>query len=107
MEGLRCLAQQSISQNGYIAVDIFQVGANITLPNQILRDTSTGEYYRWDGLLPKAVSPSSTPASSGGIGIGVRISVGDAALRSELGKTSVTQLIGVSPSRTFYRQCIS
>jgi len=98
IEGLRWIAQQAISQFGYITVDSFQAGANITLPNQILRDTSTGEYYRWDGSLPKAVSPNSTPASSGGIGIGAWISVGDAALRSELRKTSGAQLVGVSPS---------
>nr|WP_314984566.1 hypothetical protein [uncultured Pantoea sp.] len=46
VEGLRWLAQQSIAMFGYIPVDSFQAGATITLPNQMLRDTSSGEYYR-------------------------------------------------------------
>ncbi|MBD9658125.1 GDSL-type esterase/lipase family protein [Pantoea sp. PNT03] len=84
IEGLRWLAQQAISQYGYITVDSFLAGANITLPNQVLRDSSTGEYYRWDGVLPKAVPANSTPQSAGGIGKGAWLSVGDASLRSNL-----------------------
>ena len=100
IEGLRWFAQQAISQYGYIPLDSFQAGANITLPNQILRDTSTGEYYRWDGNFPKTVPSNSTPQSAGGIGLGAWISVGDGALRSELRKSMGAQLIGVSPSGT-------
>ncbi|WP_368936099.1 hypothetical protein [Proteus penneri] len=85
IEGLRWIAQQAISQFGYITLESFQKGAEITLPNQVLRDEVTGEYYRWDGVLPKSVQIDSTPDSSGGIGIGKWISVGDASLRGELG----------------------
>lgn len=84
IEGLRWLAQQAIAQYGWILIDSFQDGADITLPNQVLRDTSTGEYYRWDGELPKTVPPGSTPASAGGISIGAWLSVGDAVLRSQI-----------------------
>lgn len=84
IEGLRWLAQQAIAQYGYITLDSFQAGARITLPNQVLRDTSTGEYYRWDGVLPKMVPADSTPQSAGGIGTGAWLSVGDAALRANL-----------------------
>lgn len=84
IEGLRWLAQQAIAQYGWILVDSFQDGAELNLPNQALRDENTGEYYRWDGALPKHVDAGSTPASSGGTGKGAWISVGDAALRSEL-----------------------
>lgn len=74
---------------GYITIDSFQQGADlpnneITLRNHILRDESTGEYYRWDGDLPKQVPAGSTPQSTGGIGKGAWISVGDASLRSDL-----------------------
>lgn len=62
IEGLRWLAQQAIAQYGWILVESFQDGAVITLPNQALRDDSTGEYYRWDGALPKTVPAGSTPA---------------------------------------------
>lgn len=52
IEGLRWVAQQAISKFGYITIDSFQAGATLSLPNQILRDTTTGEYYRWDGEFP-------------------------------------------------------
>ncbi|EPJ3742787.1 hypothetical protein NME67_000773 [Proteus mirabilis] len=86
IEGLRWIAQQAISQFGYITLDSFQKGAEITLPNQVLRDEVTGEYYRWDGVLPKSVPVDSNPDSSGGIGAGKWMSVGDASLRGELNR---------------------
>lgn len=43
-----------------------------------------GEYYRWDGALPKYVDAGSTPATSGGTGVGAWVGVGDASLRSSL-----------------------
>jgi hypothetical protein len=82
IEGLRWLAQQSIAMFGYIPVDSFQAGATITLPNQMLRDTSSGEYYRWDGPLPKVVPAGSTPSTAGGVGVGEWLSVGAAAVGS-------------------------
>lgn len=90
--GLEQMAKAAIAAFGYITMDSFQDGATLTLPNQVLRDTSTGEYYRWDGsFLPsgKIVAPGSTPASSGGIGIGAWLSVGDAVLRAELANPAI------------------
>ncbi|MFS7220669.1 glycosyl hydrolase family 28-related protein [Rahnella inusitata] len=84
IEGMNYLAKQSMAAFGYITLDSFQAGASITLPNQVLRDTTTGEYYRWDGALPKTVPANSTPSSSGGVGTGKWLSVGDAQLRQEL-----------------------
>ena len=100
IEGLRWLAQQAIAQYGWILVDSFQDGAELTLPNQALRDENTGEYYRWDGALPKHVDAGSTPASSGGTGKGAWISVGDAALRSELHEPDGGALIGLGEGHT-------
>ncbi|MEX6116735.1 hypothetical protein AB6G31_03615 [Providencia hangzhouensis] len=76
---------------GYITIDSFQQGADLpnnelTQRNHILRDEATGEYYRWDGDLPKQVLAGSTPQSTGGIGKGAWVSVGDASLRWELQK---------------------
>lgn len=56
--------------------------------NQVLRLEATGEYYRWDGLLPKNVPASSTPESTGGIGPGAWLSVGYAALKQQLASAS-------------------
>ncbi|MEY0231972.1 hypothetical protein [Providencia manganoxydans] len=80
---------------GYITIDSFQQGADLpnnelTLRNHTLRDEATGEYYRWDGDLPKQVPAGSTPQSTGGVGKGAWVSVGDASLRGDLGKITKT-----------------
>ncbi len=80
---------QAIISAGYITVDSFQQGAQlpdneITQRNQILRDETTGEYYRWDGDLPKVVPAGSNPESTGGIGKGAWIDIGGANLRTDL-----------------------
>ncbi|MEM7922816.1 hypothetical protein Q4Q65_13630, partial [Morganella morganii] len=100
IEGLRWVTQQAISQFGYITLDSFQKGAEITLPNQVLRDEVTGEYYRWDGDLPKSVPVNSTPDNSGGIGVSKWLGVGDATLRSELASNKGASLIGTSGGLT-------
>ncbi|MFS7357639.1 tail fiber domain-containing protein [Rahnella inusitata] len=87
IEGLRHIAQQAISAFGYITIDSFEDGATISLSNQVLRWKNNGEYYRWDGDYPaggKVVASGSTPLTTGGVGLGAWISVGDAALRGEL-----------------------
>ncbi|WP_193323266.1 hypothetical protein [Erwinia endophytica] len=85
IEGLRYTAQQAIASFGWIVVKSFQDGATLTLPNEVLYDEGSGEYYRWDGELPKVVPAGSTPETSGGIGTGAWISTGDATLRSSIG----------------------
>lgn len=94
IEGLRWLAQQAIAQYGWILIDSFQTGADITLPNQALRDEDAGEYYRWDGALPKHVDAGSTPASAGGVGVGAWLGIGDASLRAMLATSSGSGMIG-------------
>ncbi|EMA4770044.1 hypothetical protein U3C68_003879, partial [Cronobacter sakazakii] len=96
IEGLSQLARQAIAAFGWIPVGTFQTGATISLPNQILKDTTDGEYYRWDGPLPKVVPAGSTPASTGGTGVGAWISVGDSTLRSMLASSTGAGLIGTN-----------
>lgn len=84
IEGMRWLAQQAIQAFGYITLDSFEDGNTLTLPNQVLRLEATGEYYRWDGVLPKNVPSASTPDSTGGIGPGAWLNVGYAALKQQL-----------------------
>lgn len=84
IEGLRHYAEQVISTFGYVTMDSFEDGATLTLPNQVLRWESNGEYYRWDGDFPKSIPADSTPDTSGGIGLGSWLSVGDATLRSQI-----------------------
>ncbi|MCE9913510.1 hypothetical protein LZ642_18140, partial [Hafnia paralvei] len=80
IEGMRQIAQLAISAFGYITMDSFEDGNTLTLPNQVLRLKATGEYYRWDGTFPKVVPAGSTPESTGGIGLGAWLSVGQATL---------------------------
>lgn len=82
--GFQYTAEEAIRNYGYITMDSFEDGATLTLPNQVLRYEATGEYYRWDGTFPKVVPAGSTPASTGGIGKGAWLSVGDAVLRQIL-----------------------
>ncbi|QPE19526.1 hypothetical protein IMQ36_06760 [Providencia rettgeri] len=84
---------------GYITIDSFQRGADLpnnelTQRNHILRDETTGEYYRWDGDLPKQVPEGSTPQSTGGIGKGTWVSVGDASLRSDIKNVDGAAYVG-------------
>lgn len=99
IEGVRHIAQQAIAEFGYITVDSFQDGATLTLPNQVLRDAVTGEYYRWDGDFPKVVVAGSSPASAGGVGAGAWISVGDAALRGSFRGTLSDVITWVTPEQ--------
>lgn len=101
IEGLRHLAQQAIAEFGWIPVGTFQAGAMLTLPNQILKNETDGEYYRWDGDYPKDVPAGSTPESPGGVGDGAWVSVGDAALRSQL-KSSNGAALSLSQVATNY-----
>lgn len=97
MERFKVDINQAIVAAGYIPIDSFQQGAEITKRNEILRDETTGEYYRWDGDLPKSVPAGSTPESAGGIGMGAWVGVGDASLRVALCELSGASMIGVQP----------
>lgn len=86
IEGINYDANQAMLNYGYITKKSFEIGATLDTPNTILQWESNGEYYRWDGdwSQPKVVPAGSTPESTGGIGEGKWVSVGDAALRTEL-----------------------
>ena len=93
--GFQYTAEEAIRNYGYITMDSFEDGATLTLPNQVLRYESTGEYYRWDGEFPKTVPSGSTPETAGGVGLGAWVSVGDASLRSDLSKETGGELVGL------------
>ncbi|HDD8943963.1 TPA: hypothetical protein PBP48_002425 [Escherichia coli] len=79
---------------GYNTKRSFELGNTINYPNDILLQESSGEWFRWDGTLPKVVPPDSTPESTGGIGSGKWLSVGDASLRSDLASSNGASFIG-------------
>ncbi|WET17015.1 hypothetical protein P2W49_11830 [Yersinia intermedia] len=84
IEGLKDLIERAIKAFGFVTMDSFEDGATLDNSSQVLRWESNGEYYRWDGSFPKVVPAASTPETSGGVGIGAWLSIGDAALRSNL-----------------------
>jgi hypothetical protein len=92
--GFQYTAEEAIRKYGYITIDSFEDGATLTLPNQTLRYEATGEYYRWDGDLPKTVPAGSTPETSGGVGLGSWVSIGDASLRTMLSSRSGSTMVG-------------
>lgn len=84
--GIESLAMQSMLNYGYITAKSFEKGYTLHTPNTVLQFESNGEYYRWDGdwTQSKIVPPGSTPDTTGGIGFGKWVGVGDASLRSDL-----------------------
>lgn len=105
IEGISQLSKEAMAAFGYITMDSFEDGNALTLPNQVLRLEATGEYYRWDGALPKDVPAASTPESTGGIGTGAWLSVGDAVLRallsSQIGYSSIGEFSSVDDLRAY------
>ena len=62
----------------------FEEGATANSSTDAVWHIAGGQCYAWDGAFPKAVPAGSTPASTGGEGLGAWVGVGDALLRQEL-----------------------
>ncbi|WP_435930082.1 phage tailspike polysaccharide lyase family protein [Dryocola sp. BD613] len=92
--------KRTLASIGWILVESFQSGATLTLSNQALKDEASGEYYRWDGNLPKTVPPGSTPATAGGVGPEAWVGIGDASLRTMLATSVGSSMIGMASGGT-------
>lgn len=91
------LGALAVSREEYVTLPgSFDSGFTLNVKNELL--TYTDGKYRWDGALPKTIDAGSTPISSGGIGNGAWLSVGDAALRSNLNKQNGLSYIGAASS---------
>lgn len=53
-----------------------------------------GDWYYWEGALPKVIPAASTPASTGGVAAGAWRPVGDLTLREELAAPVGSAMIG-------------
>lgn len=62
----------------------FLSGASLASRNDFIWDDGSNSWYYWSGNFPKDVPASSNPESTGGIGTGAWISVGDASLRTDI-----------------------
>ncbi|EPC9992663.1 hypothetical protein ACR30C_000704 [Enterobacter ludwigii] len=101
IEGINYLAQQAMASFGYVILTgkTFTTGATLTNPNEVLLNEADGEYYKWTGSFAsgsKVVPENSTPESTGGIGPGVWIGVGDASLRAALAGPEGASMVGLS-----------
>nr|6NW9_A Chain A, Tailspike protein [Kuttervirus CBA120]6NW9_B Chain B, Tailspike protein [Kuttervirus CBA120]6NW9_C Chain C, Tailspike protein [Kuttervirus CBA120] len=93
------LGELAVSREEYVTLPgSFNFGHTINVKNELL--VHDDKKYRWDGSLPKVVAAGSTPDSSGGVGLGAWLSVGDAALRAEL-NTKVSD--GTFPATIKYK----
>lgn len=102
IEGINYDANQAMLNYGYITKKSFEIGATLDTPNTVLQWESNGEFYRWDGdwSQPKVVTPGSTPDSTGGIGQGKWVGVGDASLRSDLNQDTGAGLSRTTSGKT-------
>lgn len=77
------LGELAVSREEYVTLPgSFDTGVTVNTKNELV--VFTDGKYRWDGSLPaggKVVAPGSTPSSSGGVGVGAWLSVGDATAR--------------------------
>lgn len=95
--GMEKRYQEKITSMGWSLIDSFQDGAILTRADQALRwplPDGDGEYYRWDGAFPKSVLAGSTPETTGGVGVGAWIGIGDATLRAALVQPVGSAMIG-------------
>ncbi|MFW7251051.1 glycosyl hydrolase family 28-related protein [Enterobacter sp. BNK-34] len=99
IEGINYLAQQVMNAFGYVTLTgvSFTTGATVSNPNEVLFNESNNEYYKWTGSFsggPKVVPANSTPESTGGIGAGKWLGVGDSTLRGELAEPDGSGMVG-------------
>lgn len=60
-----------------------------------------GDWYYWEGALPKVIPAGSTPASTGGVANGAWRPLGDLSLRSELATANSGNLVDASNVKTY------
>ena len=86
------LSKLAVTREEYVTLPgSFDTGVIVKTKNELV--VFTDGKYRWDGALPKAVPAGSTPSTTGGVGLGSWLSVGDAALRSDLSSAGGVDLV--------------
>lgn len=87
------LGELAVSREEYITLSgSFDTGVTVNTKNELV--VFTDGKYRWDGVFPKVVPADSTPGTTGGIGSGAWVSVGDAALRTQLNTLGLNSSLG-------------
>ena len=87
--------RRSYAEAGYaLVVGSFEQGGTVATGTDVLLYEAEGKAYSWNGVLPKVVPPSSTPASTGGVGAGAWVDRSDVTLHSELAASGGAGLVG-------------
>lgn len=99
IEGINHIVQEAMTSIGYVILtgQTFTTGATLNSPNEILLNEADNSCYKWTGSFAsggKEVPADSTPESTGGIGPGKWLNVGDSSLRSDLATGGKATLIG-------------
>lgn len=72
----------------------FLNGATLESERDFIWDDNSKSWYYWTGTFSKEVPAASTPESTGGIGAGKWLSVGDSTLRGELAAEGGAEMVG-------------
>lgn len=104
-EGINYLAQQTMNAFGYVTLTgvTFTTGATVANPNEVLFNPADNSYYKWTGSFAsggKVVPANSTPQTTGGVGPGKWLNVGDTQIRADLIKNTGASLIGSSSGKS-------
>lgn len=75
---------RTVLHDSVVTVQEFSTGGTVRAQNDYFKD-ATGT-WQWSGATPKQIPAGSTPQSTGGVGKGAWIRVGDTSLRSDLKK---------------------
>lgn len=78
----------------------FLNGATLESERDFIWDDNSKSWYYWTGTFSKEVPAASTPESTGGIGAGAWLSIGDAALLELLESTAGAGAIGTESGST-------
>lgn len=83
-------------KSAYYRAGTFDAGYTLTNNRQTLAYGNIE--YSWSGEFPKVVAAASTPATSGGVGVGAWVDRSGDLLRQELASNSGLSLIGTFPT---------
>lgn len=90
--------RRSLAEAGLTLVSgSFEEGATVNNKTDAVWYIAGGQCYTWGSTFPRDVPAKSTPASTGGVGLGAWVGVGDASLRGELSSPGGAGLIGDIP----------
>lgn len=77
--------RRTLAEVGLTLVDgSFEEGATVGSITDAVWYMAGAQCYTWGSGFPKEVPPKSTPTSTGGVGLGAWVSVGDASLRNQI-----------------------